>query len=52
MLDRSTRWCEVVPLKQILAETILDKFVENWVARFGVPTTVTADRGTQFAGGT
>ena len=47
-VDRSTRWPEVVPLVDIRAETCADAFVSGWVARFGVPHTITTDRGTQF----
>jgi len=49
MVDRATRWPEVVPLLGISAEEVADAFVDSWVARFGVPATVTTDRGTQFS---
>ena len=52
MIDRSTRWFEMVPLKTATAEVILDAFVLNWVARFGVPMHVTTDRGAVFTSGT
>jgi cleavage and polyadenylation specificity factor subunit 1 len=48
MIDRTTRWPEVAPLKTISAQECADTFTAVWVARFGVPTTVTTDRGTQF----
>jgi len=48
MIDRSTRWPEVVPLLNIAAQTVVDAFVSAWVARFGVPEIVISDRGTQF----
>jgi RNase H-like domain found in reverse transcriptase/Reverse transcriptase (RNA-dependent DNA polymerase)/Integrase core domain/Integrase zinc binding domain len=48
MIDRTTRWPEAVPLSSITAEKCVDTFVEAWVSRFGVPHTVTTDRGTQF----
>jgi len=50
MIDRTTRWPEVVPLKSMSAEVVADKFVDTWIARFGVPSVVTTDRGTQFTG--
>ena len=48
VIDRSTRWPEAVPLRNITAEVVLDVFVGTWVARFGVPTIITSDRGAQF----
>lgn len=51
MVDRATRWPEVVPLKDTSAETVVDTFVSAWVSRFGVPQVVISDRGSQFTSG-
>jgi Integrase core domain/Integrase zinc binding domain len=48
MIDRTTRWPEVSLLQSITATECADAFVATWVARFGVPATITTDRGTQF----
>jgi hypothetical protein len=48
IIDRSTRWFEAVPLRNMEASTCVDAFIANWVARFGLPETVTTDRGAQF----
>ena len=48
MVDRTTRWPEVVPIPDTTAETVLQVFIDNWVVRFGIPETVTTDRGAQF----
>lgn len=48
MMDRYSRWTEAVPLSDTTAETVADNFISTWVARFGVPSTVTTDRGTNF----
>ena len=50
--DRTTRWPEVVPLTAMDAHLVADTFVDTWVARFGVPSTVTTDRGMQFKSST
>ena len=50
VVDRTTRWPEAVPLRDITAVTCADAFAHSWVARFGVPESVTTDRGTQFSG--
>jgi hypothetical protein len=47
-VDRSTRWLEAVPLRTMDAATCADAFIATWVARFGVPTHLTTDRGAQF----
>jgi transposase InsO family protein len=49
MVDRTSRWIEAVPLRDISAASCVDAFLFNWVARFGVPETLTSDRGTQFS---
>ena len=48
VIDRFTRWPEVIPIKDIEARTIARAYVHNWVARFGVPSQMTSDRGTKF----
>jgi cleavage and polyadenylation specificity factor subunit 1 len=47
-VDRSTRWAEALPLAATTAAACADAFIAGWIARFGVPTHVTSDRGVQF----
>jgi transposase InsO family protein len=48
MVDRSTRWAEAVPLVNTSTSSCAAAFFNSWVSRFGVPATLTSDRGVQF----
>ena len=48
IIDRKTRWFEVIPLKTINADAVTNKIISEWIARYGVPNTMITDRGGQF----
>lgn len=47
-VDRTTRWPEAVPLASMTSADVARAFIATWVARFGVPSDVSSDRGPQF----
>ena len=52
IVDRFTRWPVAVPLVDATTQSVLDGFSYGWVQSFGIPHTVTSDRGTQFTSAT
>ncbi len=48
MIDRTTRWPEVFPLSSVAAADCAAALLQGWIQRFGVPSTITSDRGPQF----
>ncbi len=48
VVDRTSRWPEAVPLTGTTAAECAAALFSGWIQRFGVPETLTSDRGTQF----
>jgi Reverse transcriptase (RNA-dependent DNA polymerase)/RNase H-like domain found in reverse transcriptase/Integrase core domain/Integrase zinc binding domain len=48
IVDRTTRWPEAVPLTATSAADCAAALFAGWIQRFGVPETITSDRGAQF----
>lgn len=48
VVDRFTRWPEVIPVRDTSAETCARALMTHWIARFGVPRQIVSDRGRQF----
>jgi len=49
VIDRTSRWLEAIPLASTTATAVADALVAGWIARFGVPSDLTSDRGVQFS---
>ena len=48
IVDRWTRWPEAIPVQDMTAQSCARALLRHWVARFGIPYEITADRGRQF----
>ena len=48
IVDRVSRWPEAIPLASTTADDCATALVQHWISRFGVPDTITSDRGPQF----
>ena len=46
--DYCSKWMEAYPLPDAKAETVANKFVGEFVCRFGVPLELHSDQGTNF----
>ena len=51
IVDRFTRWPEAIPMADTSAAACASAFVAGWIARFGMPSDITSDRGPQFTSG-
>lgn len=47
--DRFTRWLEAIPMVSMTAESVLSALWHGWLSRFGLPSRLTTDRGSQLA---
>ena len=48
MVDASSGWCELVPLKDASIPSIAYAFIANWFCRYGLPRAFMSDRGAEF----
>ena len=47
-VDRFSRWPIAVPMTDMTAASVLDAFSYGWIQHYGIPASVTTDRGVQF----
>ncbi len=40
VMNRATRWPEAFPLKATMVSACVDKLVDGWISRYGVPVYV------------
>ena len=48
IIDRTSKWMEAIPLSETSAAACAKALTFTWISRFGVPETITSDRGPQF----
>jgi cleavage and polyadenylation specificity factor subunit 1 len=48
IIDRTSKWMEAIPLSETSAAACAKALTFTWISRFGVPKTITSDRGPQF----
>jgi len=51
VIDKFSRWPELVPLTEITAEEVARALLHEWIAHYGVPVRHTTDQGRQFESG-
>ena len=48
LVDTLSRWPVAVPMKDSRTQTLINALMHNWISLYGVPETITGDRGSQF----
>jgi hypothetical protein len=48
IIDRTSKWMEAIPLSDTSTAACAKALTFTWISRFGVPETITSDRGPQF----
>ena len=48
IIDRTTRWPEVIPLSNTSTTECARALIKHWISRFGTPLDMSSDRGSQF----
>ena len=48
IIDRETNWVEAIAMRSITTEHVIKSLCNHWIVRFGVPSILISDQGTQF----
>ena len=48
IIDGVTKWTEAIPMSEATSMSCADAFINGWVTRFGVPSTISSDNGQTF----
>ncbi|GBM92765.1 Retrovirus-related Pol polyprotein from transposon 412 [Araneus ventricosus] len=48
IIDRFSRWPEAIPIPDMRLKTICRAIFDTWISRFGCPSVVTSDQGSQL----
>ncbi|GFV13690.1 retrovirus-related Pol polyprotein from transposon 412 [Trichonephila clavipes] len=48
IISRFSRWPEAIPIPDMQAKTICHAIFDTWISRFGCPSIITSDQGTQM----
>ncbi|GBM99469.1 Retrovirus-related Pol polyprotein from transposon 412, partial [Araneus ventricosus] len=48
IIDRFPKWPEAIPIPDMRAKTICRAIFDTWISRFGCPSVVTSDQGSQL----
>ncbi|GBM21590.1 Retrovirus-related Pol polyprotein from transposon 412 [Araneus ventricosus] len=48
IIDRFSRWSEAIPIPDMRAKTICRAIFDTWISRFGCPSVITFDQGSQL----
>jgi hypothetical protein len=48
IIDRTSKWMEAIPLSDMSAAACPKALTLTWISLFGVPKTITSNRGPQF----
>ncbi len=50
IIDRTTRWLEAVPLRNMETATFVEALITTWISGYGVPSNNTTDRAARSSG--